>query len=160
MRSPCLHSTPLLVLLFSLPFLVQAQRPAPGGGGRPAVPAGRVLSGLPADSLLVLGRYLTHQVAMCVECHSPRDGQGNLIPGQEFQGGQIPVRPHSAAPGREWAPLAPAIAGLVGYEWEDEIRLLTTGISRTGRALRSPMPPYKLSRRDAEAVVAYLKSLR
>ena len=31
------------------------------------------------------GRYLTHSVAMCVQCHSPRDDQGAIIVGREFE---------------------------------------------------------------------------
>ncbi len=40
------------------------------------------------------------------------------------------------------------------------IILLTTSISRSGKPLRAPMPQFYLIRSDAEAVVAYLKSLK
>ena len=40
------------------------------------------------------------------------------------------------------------------------IRLLTTGVSRPGVATPNPpMPPFRMSRVDAEAVLAYMKSL-
>ena len=39
------------------------------------------------------------------------------------------------------------------------LKLLTTGIWTTGAQLRSPMPQFRMDRGDAEAVVAYLKSL-
>jgi hypothetical protein len=39
------------------------------------------------------------------------------------------------------------------------IKLLTTGIWNTGNRLRLPMPQFRMDRSDAEAVVAYLKSL-
>jgi len=39
------------------------------------------------------------------------------------------------------------------------IKLLTTGIWTTGNPLRAPMPQFRMERSDAEAVVAYLKSL-
>ena len=39
------------------------------------------------------------------------------------------------------------------------ITLLTTSISRSGKPLRAPMPQIHMIRSDAEAVVAYLKSL-
>ena len=39
------------------------------------------------------------------------------------------------------------------------ITLLTTSISRSGKPLRAPMPQFHMTRSDAEAVVAYLKSL-
>ncbi len=39
------------------------------------------------------------------------------------------------------------------------ITLLTTSLSRSGKPLRAPMPQFHMTRSDAEAVVAYLKSL-
>jgi mono/diheme cytochrome c family protein len=39
------------------------------------------------------------------------------------------------------------------------VKLLTTGIWTTGNRLRPPMPQFRLNRQDAEAVVAYLKSV-
>ena len=39
------------------------------------------------------------------------------------------------------------------------ITLLTTGIWVTGKPLRPPMPRFHMTRADAEAVLAYLKSL-
>jgi hypothetical protein len=37
---------------------------------------------------------------------------------------------------------------------------MMTGISRTGRPPRPPMPQFRLTRPDAEAVLAYLKSIK
>jgi hypothetical protein len=39
------------------------------------------------------------------------------------------------------------------------IKLLTTGIWTTGNRLLLPMPQFRMERGDAEAVLAYLKSL-
>jgi len=39
------------------------------------------------------------------------------------------------------------------------ITLLTTGIWIDGKPLRDPMPKFHMTRADAEAVLAYLKSL-
>jgi hypothetical protein len=39
------------------------------------------------------------------------------------------------------------------------ITLLTTGIWITGQQLRDPMPKFHMTVADAEAVLAYLKSL-
>ena len=60
----------------------------------------------------------------------------------------------------KWALKAPAIAGLPGYTEEQGIRLLKEGLTRDDRRPDPPMPQYRLSRSDAQAVVAYLKSLR
>jgi hypothetical protein len=60
----------------------------------------------------------------------------------------------------KWALKAPAIAGLPGYSEQQGIRLLTEGITRDGRTPDPPMPRYRLNRSDAQAVVAYLRSLQ
>lgn len=105
----------------------------------------------------VRGRYLAEHVAMCVECHSGRDAQGNIIPSELYMGGNIPTKP--AWP-NDWAIRAPRNSGLPGYTVEDGIRLLTEGaIDRTGRQLKSPMPKFRMTRQDAADVVAFLKSL-
>jgi len=103
------------------------------------------------------GRYLAHHVALCVECHSPRDESGAIIPGQEFTGAPIPVRPAGRS---DWALQAPRNRGLPGYTPELAIRLLTEGgVDRDGRQLRPPMPHFRMTVQDAADVIAYLKSL-
>ena len=39
------------------------------------------------------------------------------------------------------------------------VQLLTDGVARDGVAPDPPMPRFRLDRQDAEAIVAYLKSL-
>ena len=104
------------------------------------------------------GKYIVENVAMCIECHTPRDETGRLIREQYLNGAPIPVKGPSYA-GMKWAVKAPAIAGLIGYTKEEGVRLLTKGITRDGRVPDPPMPPFRLSVADAEAVVDYLKSL-
>jgi hypothetical protein len=91
---------------------------------------------------------------MCVRCHTrgTPTGARSDAPAQG-----APVLP-SPFPTQRWAVSAPAIAGLPGFSDEDEITLLTTG-RRLGSAVpKPPMPPFRLTREDAEAVVAYLRS--
>ena len=103
------------------------------------------------------GRYLVERVAMCVECHSMRDSQGNIVPGTRFMGGPMPVRPAWSA---DWPVSVPRIAGLPGYTDELAVRLLTQGaIKRDGTALRRPMPPFRMTPQDAADVIAYLRSM-
>jgi mono/diheme cytochrome c family protein len=112
-----------------------------------------------ADPRLVeRGRYLTHDVAMCVQCHSPRDDRGTIIPGQEFRGAANPFRP--PFPGIPWAIRSVNIRGLGDLPEEAVIRLLTTGIGRNGSPPDPPMPRFRMSQADAEAIVAYLRSLQ
>ena len=103
------------------------------------------------------GEYLTKHVAMCVECHSPRDAQGNLIESQLFLGAAIPV----TNPNSNWATWAPRIARLPGGGWTQEqfIRFLETGVRPNGTRPRHPMPPFRMNRADAEAIATYLRSL-
>lgn len=110
-----------------------------------------------ADPEIDHGRYLAHSVAMCVQCHSPRNEDGELLRDQLFQGAPVPVQgpPFDA----NWAVRAPAIAGLPGWAEDDAIALLMTGRRPTGEMPRSPMPPFRFDRPDATAIVRYLKSL-
>jgi mono/diheme cytochrome c family protein len=104
------------------------------------------------------GRYLVHEVAMCPQCHSPRDERGNLIESKMFDGGPIPVRPPWSD---DWAIIAPRNKGLPGYDDEAAMRLLTQGaIGRDGRQLKAPMPRFHMSKQDASDVIAYMRSLQ
>jgi mono/diheme cytochrome c family protein len=105
------------------------------------------------------GKYIVEHVAMCVECHTPRNEQGELLTSQYLEGAPIPVNP-PPYPNMKWAVEAPGIAGLVGYTKQQGIKLLTEGITSDGRIPNPPMPPFRLTRADAEAVVDYLKSLK
>lgn len=103
------------------------------------------------------GKYIVEGIAMCGQCHTPRDANGDLIPSQWLRGAAVPVQsPYST---RRWAEFAPRIAGLPQYSDEQALTLLTTGISRTGMQLRGPMPPFRMSGEDAKDVIAYLRSL-
>jgi hypothetical protein len=71
-----------------------------------------------------------------------------------------PVVFESTLPVMNWAVVAPRLAGLPPGTDEQFIRLMMTGISRTGEPLRPPMPQFRLTRADAVSVLAYLKSLK
>jgi mono/diheme cytochrome c family protein len=134
----------LAIFFFLCPaFLAAAQDPS---ATRPGAPAGQ-------------GKYIVDQVAMCAECHTPRDSNGRLRRAEYLKGAPVPVKapPYSQM---KWALKAPAIAGLPGYSREQAIRLLMEGITADGRTPDPPMPRFRFTRSDAEAVVAYLKSLQ
>ena len=102
------------------------------------------------------GEYLATSVAMCVQCHSGRDDRGEIIEAEKFRGGAIPATsPWSTKP---FAYRAPAIAGLPGMTDEQVILLLTTGRGGDRPAPQAPMPPFRMARADAEAIVAYLRT--
>lgn len=108
-------------------------------------------------SLVERGRYIVENVAMCELCHTPRDEHGNPDKGRWLQGGPAQLRPSYPSP--YWALVEPKIGGGPPGTDADFIRLLTTGISRTGSPPNPPMPPFRMTRGDAEAVLAYLKSM-
>lgn len=104
------------------------------------------------------GRYLVEQVAMCADCHSPRGEKGLFIVGKEYTGSPLGFAPTVPMPA--WADTAPLIAGLPNYMTEQAVKFLMTGERPTGVPVRPPMPEYRMSKADAEAVVAYLKSVK
>jgi mono/diheme cytochrome c family protein len=123
-----------------------------------AAPAPKALPADVGTAPLEHGRYLVHNVALCIQCHSPRDENGRLLETRLLSGARIPV--DSPFPGQPWAYQAPSLRGMIGYTAEEGIRLLTEGITRGGTPPRPPMQQFHMSREDAAAVVAYLKSLR
>jgi mono/diheme cytochrome c family protein len=110
-------------------------------------------------ALVERGRYIVHGVGMCVDCHSPRNERGEFLEGKHLTGAPIPFAPTVPMPA--WAAAAPRLAGLpAGYSEQDMIHFLTTGERPHGQPpARPPMPPYRMNRADAEAVVAYVHSL-
>jgi hypothetical protein len=107
-------------------------------------------------ALIAHGEYLANQVAMCVQCHSPRDDHGNILEAQKFHGAAMPVSGPHWNP--EWALRAPNIAGLPGFTDDQVVALLTEGQMPGRQPPMRPMPPFRMARPDAEAVVAYLRS--
>ena len=104
------------------------------------------------------GRYIVEDVVHCVECHSTRDAQGNILPAMRFLGGPIPFRPPWP---NDWATEAPRNKGLPGYTDQLAFRLFTQGsIGRHGTVLRPPMPNFRMSQQDAADVIAYMRSMR
>lgn len=95
---------------------------------------------------------------MCVQCHTPRAQNGQLLLSRYLLGAAVPVVPPANFQ-VAWAYKAPAIAGLPCYTREDGVRLLMEGITPDHRTPKAPMPKFRLTRADAEAVVDYLKSL-
>jgi mono/diheme cytochrome c family protein len=103
------------------------------------------------------GKYIVEDVAVCGQCHTPRDAQGNLDRNRWLEGAALWLQ--SAQPTSNWPLQAPRIAGDPPGTDADMVRLLTTGIWNDGKPLRPPMPQFRMSVEDAQAVIVYLKSL-
>jgi mono/diheme cytochrome c family protein len=133
----------------------QASSPPSKPAQNPAAPATKPGTTRVAGDV-ARGEYLANNVAMCVQCHSPRDQHGHLIENQKFTGASMPVRGPSWD--SDWAYRTPALAGLPGFTDEQIVMLLTEGPAGDRPAPMRPMPPFRMNKQDAEAVAAYLRS--
>ena len=104
------------------------------------------------------GKYIVEDVAMCGTCHTPRLANGELDRTRWLAGAPVPYLP--AQPTSDWPINAPRLAGTPPTTNAGMITLLTTAVWIDGKQLRDPMPKFHMTRADAEAVVAYLRSLR
>jgi hypothetical protein len=121
----------------------QAQKPAT----QAAAPKGDVAR----------GQYIVEDVAMCEECHTPRDENGNLDESRRLEGAPIWIQPvHQMT---DWANRAPGLAGFVGFTDAQGEDILERGIGPNGIAIQPPMHIYHMNQADALAVIAYLRSL-
>ena len=111
-----------------------------------------------ASSSVARGQYLVEDVAMCGTCHTPRHADGTLERSQWLAGAPVPYQP--SQPTTDWPTVAPRIAGLPPASNDGMVTLLTTGVWITGKQLKDPMPKFHMTKADAEAVVAYLKSVK
>ncbi len=103
------------------------------------------------------GRYLVENVAMCEECHTPRDGGGNLDESRRLQGAPIWIMPvhHNT----NWAMNAPNLAGFEQFTEEQGEQILEQGVGPNGLPIQPPMHIYHMNHADAQAIIAYLRSL-
>ena len=108
-------------------------------------------------NLIARGQYIVEGVAACSDCHTPRRENGEPDRSSWLAGAPVFFQPARPVPG--WPITAPRLAGLPPGSDTEIITLLTTGLWRDGKPLRPPMPRFRMSRQDAVAVVAYLKSL-
>lgn len=129
----------MVCLVFALPGFAQTGKPA-------------------SKAQIAHGEYLVKGVGECSDCHTPMNEKGEPISGKWLQGSKLTFGP--LAPMPAWAGTAPGIAGLPGWTTQQAVHLLMTGLDRSGRRLRPPMPQFRMNHSDAEAVVAYLKSLK
>lgn len=110
------------------------------------------------------GKYLANHVTVCMDCHSSRDWtkfSGPMVPGTEGRGGDKFTEELGGVPGIIFSSnITPA--GIGDYTDGELLRAFTQGVTASHRAL-FPLMPYpaynKLSMTDAEAIVAYIRSL-
>lgn len=148
----------LLRLLIAAPVIVAFATILYGGAQQVAAQDAKKAAGTGGNPALVArGQYIVEDVAMCGTCHTPRQSNGAIDRSRWLAGAPVPYLP--AQPTSDWPTVAPRLSGLPPTSNTGMIRLLTTGVWITGKPLRDPMPKFQMTPADAEAVVAYLKSL-
>jgi len=94
---------------------------------------------------------------MCGTCHTPHTSSGTQDRAHYLEGAPLWLNP--TMPISDWPLRAPRLAGQPSGTDAEVVTLLTTGIWKDGKPLRAPMPQFRMTKEDAEAVVAYLRSL-
>lgn len=110
------------------------------------------------------GKYLATAVNVCMDCHSTRDWtkfSGPITPGTEGRGGER-FDQSQGFPGVYFSKnITPA--GISRYTDGELYRVITSGVTKEGRAMFPVMPyPYygKMDDEDIYSLIAYLRSLQ
>lgn len=110
------------------------------------------------------GQYLANAVLVCMDCHSTRDWtkfSGPIKPGTEGMGGER-FDQTMGFPGTFYSRnITPS--GISRYTDGELYRLITSGVTKEGRAIFPVMPyPYysKMDNEDVYAIIAYLRTLK
>jgi mono/diheme cytochrome c family protein len=109
------------------------------------------------------GKYLVEEVARCQECHTPKLPDGQFNKDKWLKGAVLNVQPIDPIKG--WHKTSPDLTAS-GRLWQGRwgqaalVKLLSTGLGPGGNPADPPMPTYKMTQDDAEAVVEYLKTLK
>jgi hypothetical protein len=124
--------------------------------------AGFLLCAAEPGPQLEHGKYLVEEVAKCGDCHTPMGENGAPDQTRLLKGGPLPFQP--VKPMEAWHGAAPDLtaSSRLWQRWGEKglVNFLQTGLGPTGHRAAPPMPLYHLRAGDAEAIVAYLKTLR
>jgi mono/diheme cytochrome c family protein len=109
------------------------------------------------------GKYLANHVTVCIDCHSTRDWSkfsGPPTEGTLGMGGDV-FNHKFGFPGTYYAAnITPA--GISKYTDGELFRLITTGVTREGKAI-FPVMPYRyygqLDEEDVKSIIAYIRTL-
>jgi mono/diheme cytochrome c family protein len=110
------------------------------------------------------GRYLVNSVTVCIDCHSTRDWGKFLGPVTEGTRGKGGERFDKTAgfPGIFYSKnITPA--GISRYTDGELFRLITTGVTKEGRAMFPVMPYHYYGQMDPEdikCIIAYIRTLQ
>ncbi|MBX7088291.1 MAG: cytochrome c [Leptospirales bacterium] len=109
------------------------------------------------------GKYLANHVTVCIDCHSTRDWSkfsGPLVPGAIGKGGEL-FDQKFGFPGAYYSRnITPA--GIKNWTDGELFRLITTGVTKDGKAIFPVMPyPYygRMDEEDIKSIIAYVRTL-
>ena len=116
---------------------------------------------LAQDAKLQRGKYLVEEVARCQECHTPKTETGEFDATKALKGTKLNIAPISPIAG--WHAASPDLTSTsaLWQRWGEDgmAKFLETAKNPRGGKAGAPMPAYMMKAEDAEAIVAYLKSL-
>jgi mono/diheme cytochrome c family protein len=108
------------------------------------------------------GKYLANHVTVCMDCHSTRDWSHYAGPlTGVLGGGGEEFNQEMGFPGKFYAPNITPYA-LAGWTDGEIFRAITTGVSKSGRALFPVMGYHRFGQLDKEdiySVIAYIREL-
>ncbi len=117
----------------------------------------------PTKERIERGRYLANHVTVCIDCHSGRDWSkfaGPLAPGTTGRGGEL-FDQKFGFPGAFYSRnITPA--GIKDWTDGELFRLITTGVTKSGKAIFPVMPyPYysRMDEEDIKSIIAYIRTL-
>lgn len=114
-----------------------------------------------AQDAVARGKYLVEEVARCQECHTPRTDTGELDKTKWMKGATIIGVPPT--PVADWHQRSPDISSTSALwtRWGQDglTTFLQTAKNPRGGKAGPPMPTYTMKQEDAQAIVAYLKTL-
>jgi hypothetical protein len=129
----------------------------------PNVGAAPVLKVENSPARIERGKYLANNVSVCMDCHSTRDWSKFLAPvteGTAGRGGEQ-FDKKEGFPGTYYSKnITPA--GISRYTDGELFRLITTGVTKEGRAMFPVMPYHYYGQMDPEdikCIIAYIRSL-
>ena len=118
--------------------------------------------GLAQSDKVARGKYLVEEVAKCGDCHTPKTSEGALDREKWLKGTTLDFQPMQPVKG--WHKTSPDLTpgSRLWQRWAEAglVKFLSTGLGPSGKSADPPMPMYKMTQEDAEAVVGYLKSLK
>ena len=134
------------------------------GFGLPNIDAPKDLKVEVTPERVERGKYLAYSVTVCMDCHSTRDMNlltAPLVPGTDGKGGEI-FDHRFGFPGKF---ISKNITPFNLKNWSDgEIyRAITSGVSKSGKAI-FPVMPYayygKMDKEDIYSIIAFLRTLK